>query len=193
MRQKPEVSLIPLSISKFLIFIPFTAASTLACWHGWCYFSFCKGNRFGLMQAGGGENRSGLPGRPDSVTISQTSIGAWELLSLLLIVSRFSFPSAFPNVFPQRGVTTSWHMHKWQMTDDITKAIRSPQGDENVTSLVLCITLTPRVNIATRKKKWQASHPMRDRHCCFSANQREPWAFTSPVETQGVLTAIKSD
>ncbi|KAL1281492.1 hypothetical protein QQF64_000295 [Cirrhinus molitorella] len=67
----------------------------------------CKGNRFGLMQAGGGENRSDLPGRPDSVTISQTSISACELLSLLLIVSLFSFPLAFPNVLPRRGVTTS--------------------------------------------------------------------------------------
>lgn len=99
-RQEPKVSLIPLSISKFLIFIPFTAASTLACWHGWCYFSFCKGNRFGLMQAGGGENRSNLPGLRDSVTISQTSISACEVLSLLLIVSLFSFPLVFPDVLP---------------------------------------------------------------------------------------------
>lgn len=113
-RQKAEVSLIPLSISKFLIFIPFTAASTLACWHGWCYFSFRKGDRIGLTQVGGGGNRTDLPGRLDSVTISQTSIGACEVLSVLLIVSLFSFPLVFSNVLPQCGVTTSWH--KWQTT-----------------------------------------------------------------------------
>lgn len=103
-------------LHQFLIFIPFTVASSRACWRGRCYFSFCEGNRFGLMQALG-VGRFNLPGLWDSVTISQTGIVRCEVLSRSLVP--FSFPLVFPNAFLRSSVRTSWHKYKWQMTDDI--------------------------------------------------------------------------
>lgn len=66
------------------------------------------------------------------------------------------------------------------MTDDITKAIRPPQGDENVTDLVLCTTLIPLANIATRKKC--TSKPTNEGVPLLSFSQSEG-AFISTVET----------
>lgn len=50
-------------------------------------------------------------------------------------------------------------MHKWQMTDDVSEAIPAPQGDENVTGLVLCTALILLANIATRRKKKLTGKP----------------------------------
>lgn len=62
------------------------------------------------------------------------------------------------------------------MTDDINKAIRPPQGDENVTDLVLCTTLIP---LATRKK--MTRKPTNEGVPLLSFSQSEG-AFISTVE-----------
>lgn len=77
------------------------------------------------------------------------------------------------------------------MTDDICKVIRPPQGDENVTGLVLCTTLIPPANVATRKKK-NTRKSTNEGVALLSYSQSEG-AFGPSLQTQGILAAIQFD